>query len=149
MPNLKRVPGVTATKSKRGRRRTPSRGGLHGWWRVIRFALIVKGIRNRRERSSPGGREIVLAVVTGGIAILIIRGVSRRAMAAKRARAADGAQDQVPETAADQEASEAPTDQGPAASEAQAPEASPEPTTPASHDGLTERVRTEMFENKD
>lgn len=127
MANLKRLPGVTATKTKRGRRRrSQSKGGLRNWWRVIKFALIVKRIRSRRERSSPPVRQIVLVAVTGGVAIVIIRGASRRAMAAKRARSADDeTQDQAP-----------------------APEAPSEQTTPGVQDGLTERVRVEMFENE-
>jgi hypothetical protein len=128
MPNL-RLAGVTAKRAKRGRRRrTRSKGGgLRGWWRVIKFALIVKKLRRReRERSSPSVRQIVLVVVSGTLAIVIIRGASRRAMAAKGARAADGeTQDQVP-----------------------APEAPSAPTTPVAEEGLTERVRAEMFENE-
>jgi hypothetical protein len=125
------VPGVAAKKPKRGRgrqARSRHRGSIGEWWRVIRFALIVKGIRKRRQSSSPSFRQIALVVVTAGLAIVIIRGASRRAAAAKRAHSADGQnqnQDQPP-----------------------APEPPSEPTTPGPEDALTERVRAEMFENE-
>jgi len=127
MPNLRPASGVAAKRAKRGgRRRRHSKGiGLRGWWRMVRFALIVKRLR-RRERSYPSLRQIALVVVSAGLAILIIRGASRR-VAAKRAGAGSAAgetQDQAP-----------------------APEAPSEPPTPGGDDALTERVRTEMFES--
>jgi hypothetical protein len=129
MPNLKRVPRVTAKKPKRGRgrrARSKHRVSIGDWWRVIRVAMIMKGLRNRRQSPSPSVRQIVLIVISGGLAIVIIRRMSRRVAAAKRARSSDGGtQDQV-----------------------SAPEAPPEPTTPGADDGLTERVRAEMFEKK-
>jgi hypothetical protein len=129
MPNLKRVPGVTAKKPKRGRgrrARSKHRVSIGDWWRVIRFAMIVKRARNRRQSSSPSVRQVVLIVVSGGLAIVIIRGFARRTAAAKRARSTDG---DIP-------------DQTPA------PGPPSEPTTPGAQDALTERVRAEMFENK-
>jgi hypothetical protein len=129
MPNLRLAPGVTAKRAKRAkrgrRRRTRSgSGGLRGWLQVIRFVLIMKRLR-RQKRSSPSVGQIVLVVASGGLAIVIIRGMSRR-VAARRARSADGeTRDQVP-----------------------APQAPLEPTTPGAADALTERVRAEMFQNK-
>ncbi len=129
MPNLRRVPGVAAKKPKRGRgrrARSRQRGSIGDWLRVIRFALMVKRIRSRRQSSSPSFGQIALVVVTAGLAIVIIRRASRRAAAAKRARSADSQnQDQAP-----------------------TPEPPSEPTTPVAEDRLTERIRAEMFENE-
>jgi cytoskeletal protein RodZ len=152
MPNVKSVPGVRATKTKRGRRRHRSKVG--NWWRVIRFALIVKGIRKRRESSSPSFRQIALVVVGGGLAIVIIRGASKRAIAAKRARSADvKTQDQAPETrdqaAGTQDQAPDTQDQAPdTQDQAPTPDVPSAQTAPGADDGLTERVRAEMFENK-
>jgi len=77
MPNLTRAPRAALTKAKpgagRGRRR---RRGPGGWWTAVKVAFLIE--RPRRRRSSPSVRQIALVVVSGGVAIMVIRAVSRR-----------------------------------------------------------------------
>jgi len=79
MPNRKLVPRVAAARpGRRPRRRHRSRrGGGSAWWRAINVAVLIERIRMRR--SSPSFRQIALVIVTGGLAILIIRTAARKA----------------------------------------------------------------------
>ena len=84
MPIRKLVPRVAATRpSRRQRRRRRSRrGGGGGWWRAIKVAVLLERIRARRSsprRSSPSFRQIALVIVTGGLAIIVIRVAAQKA----------------------------------------------------------------------
>ena len=74
MPNLKPVPRVIASKGKHRRRRGRRRRTT--WWEVVKIAFLVEQFR--RRRSSPSIRQIALVVVSGGLAIMVIRVLSRR-----------------------------------------------------------------------
>ena len=78
MPNLKRSSRGKASKGKHRRRRR----GRFGWWQAVKLAFLIERIRRRRKsrpvRSSPSVRQIALVVVSGGLAIVVIRVVSRR-----------------------------------------------------------------------
>ncbi len=129
MPNLRLAPRVKVTKARRPRRRgirARRRGGV-GWWRVIKVAWLLERFR-RPRRSSPSGRQIALTVVGVGLAIMVIRAVTR--LARRRSAGADaGAEDQAPETR--------PT------------EPTPGNDTVASERALTDRVQSEMFRQPD
>ncbi len=79
MPNRKLVPRVAATRPgrRRRRRRGSRRGGGDGWWRAVKVAVLIERIRARR--SSPSFRQIALVIVTGGLAIVVIRVVAGKA----------------------------------------------------------------------
>jgi hypothetical protein len=79
MPNRKLVPRLAATRPGRRqrRRRGSRRGGGDGWWRALKVAVLIERIRARR--SSPSFRQIALVIVTGGLAIVVIRVVARKA----------------------------------------------------------------------
>ena len=79
MPNRKLVPRLAATRPgrRRRRRRGSRRGGGDGWWRAVKVAVLIERIRARR--SSPSFRQIALVIVTGGLAIVVIRVVAGKA----------------------------------------------------------------------
>ncbi len=115
MANLRVGSAVRATvKRRRLRRRL-------GWRRTIRVMFLLERLRRRRERSSPSLRQIALAVVSAGIAIVLIRGVVRGT--AKRG--------------------------GEGAYARNAPSEPPVHTTPGAGSAFTERVRGEMFGHSD
>ena len=126
MPNLRLAPRVTAKKARRPRRRgiRARRGSGVSWWQMIKFAWLIERFR-RRRRSSPSIRQIALTVVGVGLAIMVIRAVTRRARAGDTGAPA-GAQDAGP-------GGRLP------------PSPPPGNDTVASESTLTERVQSEMF----
>lgn len=129
MPNLRLPSRVKATNAHRPRRRgiRARRGGTVGWWHMIRIAWLLERVR-RPRRSSPSVRQIALTVVSAGLAIMVIRAVTR--LVRRRSAGADvGTQDQAPEP-------------GPT-------EPTPGNDTVASEGALTDRVQSEMFRQPD
>jgi hypothetical protein len=96
MPNLKPASRRTATKGKHRRRR--GRRGHSGWWHPVKVAFLLE--RPRRRPSSPSHRQIALVVVSAGLAIVVIRTLSRR----KGGSAAAEPQTAQPQTAQPQTA---------------------------------------------
>jgi len=77
MPNLTRAPRAALTNAKpRIRRGSRKRRRRHDWWMAIKVAFLLE--RLRRRRSSPSLRQIALVVVSVGLAVVVIRAVSRR-----------------------------------------------------------------------
>jgi hypothetical protein len=127
MPNLTRAPRAALTKAKpRARRGSRRRRRRSGWWTSIKVAFLLE--RFRRRRSSPSLRQIALVVVSVGLAVMVIRAVSRR----KSRRA--GAQAETPVPA------------GEAASNSPTPD---NDTSLADENSLTDRVQSEMSRRDD
>jgi hypothetical protein len=129
MPILRLPSRVNVTNAHRPRRRgiRARRGGNAGWWHMIKIAWLLERFR-RPRRSSPSVRQIALTVVSAGLAIMVIRAVTR--LVGRRSAGADvGTQDQAPETT--------PT------------EPTPGNDTVASEGALTDRVQSEMFRASD
>jgi hypothetical protein len=128
MANLRLAPRVTATKARLPRRRASRKGSkIHTWMVAIKVAWLLERFRRpRNQRSAPSIRQIALAVVSAGLAILAIRAVTRRVRTTPDADAPTGTQNS--ETTED---------------------ASTEPSTGndtvAGEDALTDRVQNEMF----
>ena len=77
MPDLKRVPAATATKAKQlAPRRARAKRAQGGWKDTMKVVFVLE--RPRRRPSSPSIRQIALIVVSGGLAIMVIRVVARR-----------------------------------------------------------------------
>jgi hypothetical protein len=134
MPNRKLVPRVAATRPgrRKRRRRGSRRGGGSAWWRAIKVAVLLERIRTRR--SSPSYRQIALVIVTGGLAIMIIR------TAARKAKSRPGvAEVNVSEVGAQ---ADSPDDDAPAAAERN-------DTATGTERRFTDRVQQEMFRRAD
>lgn len=127
MPNLTRAPRAALTKAKPRHRRGSRRRRRHfGWWTAVKVAFLLE--RFRRRRSSPSLRQIALVVVSVGLAVMVIRAVSRR----KSRRA--GAQ------------AEAPVPAGETASNPSTPD---NDTSLADENSLIDRVQSEMSRRDD
>ena len=113
MPNLKFAPGVTATKSKLGRRKA-TRSRRRAWLTMIKLAFLLERLRRRRrrpQRSSPSIRQIALVVVSAGLAIMVIRVVLRRKGAGAGAQADTAPTDTTPTDTAQTETAQTDTAQ--------------------------------------
>lgn len=78
MPNLRPVPRVAAKRATR--RRISKRRRSGHWLLAFKVAWLLERFRRRgRRRSSPSARQITLFVVLAGIAIALLRAVSRKA----------------------------------------------------------------------
>ncbi len=128
MANLRLAPRVTATKARLPRRRASRKGSkIHTWAVAIKVAWLLERFRRRRdEPSQPSKRQIALAVVSAGLAILAIRALTRRVKTTPDADTPTGTQDG--ETRED-------TSTEPATGN----------DTVAGEDALTDRVQNEMF----
>jgi len=163
MPNLKFAPGVTATKSKLGRRKaTRSRRSGSGWLTTMKVVFRLKRRRRRRrqqqQRSSPSPRQITLVVVGAGLAILVIRVVSRRKGAGAGAHEETAQAETALAETAQAETAQAETAQAETAqaeTQAGAGEAASTPPTPgddtvtATESTLTDTVQSEMSRRDD
>ena len=145
MPIRKLVPRVAATRpSRRQRRRRRSRrGGGGGWWRAIKIAVLLERIRARRSsprRSSPSFRQIALVIVTGGLAIIVIR------VAAQKAKRSPGVAEV---TVSPDDAQAGPSDDAQADSADDDAPAATERNDTGTERRFTDRVQQEMFRRAD
>jgi hypothetical protein len=132
MANLRLAPRASATKARLPRRRgSRRRSKLHTWTMAIKVAWLLERFRRRRdERSEPSIRQIALAVVSAGFAILAIRAVTRRVKTKTDADTPTGTQGGG--TGED-------TSTGPSTGN----------DTVAGEDELTDRVQSEMFRHSE
>jgi hypothetical protein len=143
MPNRRlslRVPATRAGQHRRGRHRS-RRGSGGGWLPAVKVAVLLEMLR--RRRSSPSFRQIALVIVTGGLAITIIRIATRKAKSNSGGTGA-ASEDEAHHT-------------GPEGERGVSDDAVPEdsPTTGRSDTGtgnerrFTDRVQQEMFRRAD
>ncbi len=125
MPNLRLAPRVAATRARRPHRRAirARRRGGGGWLEMIKVAWLLEHFR--RRRSSPSVRQILLTVVSAGLAIVAIRAVTRQR------KSPDGGEPAGVQDEAQKDGSTEPA---------------PGNDTVASETKLTDRVQSEMFQ---
>jgi hypothetical protein len=140
MPNRKLVPRVAATRPGRRqrRRRGSRRGGGDGWWRAVKVALLIERIRTRR--SSPSFRQIALVVVTGGLAIMVIRVLARKAKSSPGVAGVAVSPDDGQADSPDDGQADSPDNDAPAATER---------NDTGTERRFTDRVQHEMFRRAD
>jgi hypothetical protein len=148
MPNRKLVPRVAATRPGRRqrRRRHSKRGGGGAWWRAVKVAVLIERIRMRR--SSPSFRQIALVIVTGGLAILIIRAAARKAKSRPRAAEVTVSPDDAQADSPDDAQTDAPDD-AQADSSGDGTPAATERNGTGSERRFTDRVQQEMSRRAD
>lgn len=118
---------------------------------AIKVAVLLERLRPRPRRSSPSLRQIALVIVTGGLAIMIIRVATRKAKrrpgVAEVATPPDGA----PGDAQDRAQADSPEDTQAATRDDDAPAATTERNDAGTGQErrFTDRVQHEMFRRAD